>query len=486
MEIIRKLALIGIDAGDLHFIQKNLSSLPNIKRLMEQGSTHILQTTSGLLTGSVWPTFYTGKLPGDHGIYHHLQWDPARMKTKRVTDRWLYSEPFWYRLAENGLKVTVLDVPMTFPARIRNGVEIINWGSHDQLGHLNGKPETIVREIRRRFGTHPMGIEVPVDKTEWQFRHIRNSLISGAHLKGRLIRHLITKTKWDLFIAVFGECHRGGHILWPENTPGSRIPSDALLNVYKAVDESISTVLNVLGDTPVALFSLHGMEQNRSQEHFMQQVIERTNALFNGNFTLNRAGQETNSGIMRMLRRSVPSRLQNIIARAVPVEVRDWVVSRAVTGGYNWGTTPGFSLLADYNGYIRINLKGRELTGALKQEESEYSGYLDLLESVLSGLRVKRTGEKLVKDITRASDVFPGARQDNLPDLIVTWQPAETIDHIESAQIGQINTRLDTGRSGNHRHEGFMITHNFDTLPDGVKHINQIAGWVGEYFGVKQ
>ena len=71
-------------------------------------------------------------------------------------------------------------------------------------------------------------------------------------------------------------------------------------------------------------------------------------------------------GVMRTLRESLPAGLQNAIARAVPVAVRDMVVSRQISEGHDWNGTPGIALLADLNGYLRWNLRGRERQGMLE------------------------------------------------------------------------------------------------------------------------
>ncbi|MGH7185711.1 MAG: alkaline phosphatase family protein, partial [Pseudomonadota bacterium] len=323
----RKLAMIGIDAGDRRFIEAHASALPHLTRVCLEGAVTDLATSSELLTGSVWPTFYTGCSPGEHGFYHHLQWDPEQMRIRRVAADWLYSEPFWYALAREGYSVAVLDVPMTFPSRLDRGIEVINWGSHDQLGVFHSNRPEVARAIRTRFGRHPMGPEIPVDKTRRQLQRIRDNLVRGAARKGALIRWLLESQEWDFFLAAFGECHRGGHILWPEDRPGSVIPEHALLDVYRAVDEALGSVLPLLERTAVTLvlFALHGMESNRAQEHFVPGIMDRVNCDFRGDggAAAARPGQRS---LMRFLRSALPARLQHAVARAVPVAVRDWVV----------------------------------------------------------------------------------------------------------------------------------------------------------------
>jgi predicted AlkP superfamily phosphohydrolase/phosphomutase len=479
---LRKLALIGIDAGDLRFITASLDRLPNLRRLFERGRLQPLETTSTLLTGSVWPTFYTGSLPGAHGIYHHLQWDANRMSLRRVSPEWLPCEPFWYGLARQGVRVTAIDVPMAMPARCAGVVEVMNWGSHDQLGrfHCSGSP--LARQIRRRFGAHPMGLEIPVDKTIEQRRSIRDRLVAGARIKGELVRWLLAATEWDLLVAVFGECHRGGHVLWPDGASPSTVPPDALLDVYRAVDTAVGAVIDDLGSVRAVVFALHGMQENLSQEHFAPPIVDAVNTLWRGG-AIAPAASPGRPGLMRRLRQSVPAKVQNAIAHAVPTAVRDWVVSRATTGGYDWPTTPAVALLADYNGYVRLNVAHREAAGCLDPARAEPHRYLDLLRACLEEVRLEGSGRPLVKDVVDLARVYPGPRSGQLPDVVVTWERGSPEDRMHSPRLGAMGGRRDTGRSGNHRHEGFVVVPpELDPAP-APTHIVGLASWVSGCVG---
>jgi predicted AlkP superfamily phosphohydrolase/phosphomutase len=477
---VHRTLMLGVDAGDLSFIQANQSRLPAFRRLLLGGVLRRLDTTSKLLTGSVWPTFYTGMNPGEHGVYHHLQWDSDRMQTRRVSADWLYQEPFWYKLARNGVRVTVADVPMMFPSRLARGTEVINWGSHDQLGRFHCNRPEIAQNIRRRFRRHPMGAEIPVTKTAPQLARIRRNLVSGAQRKGELIRHLLLHTEWDFFLAVFGECHRGGHILWPESDPASVIPADALLNVYQSVDLALGDILQSIDDrsTQVIVFSLHGMQPNTSQEHFVVPVMQRINTRFTRPLPGGGPKPARQRSLMKLLRQQLPARLQNAIAQGVPVPVRDWVVSRATTAGYDWHRTPGFPLLADYNGYIRFNLKDRESSGCLQAGGSDHLRYQKRIEEGFRALRTANSGVPLVSELVAPAKVFPGGRSDMLPDLIITWHEQPPATTVDAPELGCFNTGLQTGRSGNHRHEGFVIVQNPEpayTEWQSVDHIADLA-----------
>ena len=128
-----RVMMIGLDAGNLDFIKKYVTALPNLRRLYETGVTQRLWSRSGeLFPASVWPTFYTGMEPGHHGVYFPLQWDCESMSLRPMVDM-LYCEPFWVELERRGHRVVVFDVPFTWRSRLQRGVEITVWATHDEV-----------------------------------------------------------------------------------------------------------------------------------------------------------------------------------------------------------------------------------------------------------------------------------------------------------------------------------------------------------------
>lgn len=445
-------AMIGVDSADLDFIRANFSSLPNLRRAIETGVTRKLQSTAGALTGSVWPTFYTGKPPGEHGIYHHLQWDSTQMQLRRVTEEWLYCEPFWYDLERRGLRVAAIDVPMAFHSRLNRGIEVITWGSHDELTSFATHPPEIGSSILKRFGSHPMGHEIPVQHSSTELEKIRRNLVKGAQLKAEMGEWLAAEP-WDFFLIVFGECHRGGHILWPGRP---EVSATALLDVYRAVDDGVGRLLNIL--TPkgrVFLFALHGMGANTSQEHFAARMVDLVNRRFTG--AQNRAAPSPRrKSLVPWLREHVPASLQNAIARSVPVTVRDAVVNRSIVDGHDWSRTPGFAVLADANAYLRFNLAQRERAGMLAMGSDAQAQYRELLLRCVQSFR-HQSSQPLVQDVLFSDKHFPGARSQYLPDMILTWNDAAPASSIYSEEFGTLHAELATGRGGNHRPDGFCV-----------------------------
>jgi predicted AlkP superfamily phosphohydrolase/phosphomutase len=485
-----KVAMIGLDAAELTFIQRHLSSLPALGAILASGTLQRLRSTAGVFPGSVWPTFYTGLMPGDHGVYHHLQWDSEVMQLRRVSDEWLYLEPFWYQLERRGFRVATIDVPMSFPPRLTQGAEIINWGSHDELGPFRAYPRRLAADVRRGFGRHPMGSEIPVRKSSAQLDRIRRRLVAGAGIKGDLSRWLLAQDRWDFFLTVFGETHRGGHLLWPQDDQPSA--EDALLDVYRAVDRSIGQFLEVIPQaiTTLIVFSLHGMGRNDSQEHFMPRFMDRVNSGFLGNGAGVSTGPDLlkgQRGGMRMLRERVPAALQNAIARAVPVHVRDFVVNRQVSAGHDWSRTPGIALLADLNGYLRWNLRGREKQGMLDPAGDGIERYTAWVQRCLTELQEPATDAPVVREVLFSRDHFPGRRMNHLPDAVVTWTGALPASRVRSPAIGDLMSEPATGRTGNHRSDGFCViidrTNGRGKRLPRPAHISELSSFVAACLG---
>jgi predicted AlkP superfamily phosphohydrolase/phosphomutase len=476
-----RLAMIGLDAADLGLIRSASGTLPNLTRVLAGGTLHTIRSPADLLTGSVWPTFYTASNPGEHGIYHHLQWDAATMRLRRVAVDWLDCEPFWSDLERRGRRVIAIDVPLMFSERVRDGVEVINWGSHDQLGPFACRPRELKGEIRRRFGQHPMGWEIPVGKSREELGEIRDNLVAGARRKGALVRWLLDRAPWDFFIAVFGETHRGGHILWPDGPGGEAIPAGALLDVYRAVDEALGEILTAssLAGAGRIVFALHGMGVDPSQDHFVPQVMDLVNARFAERPAAGKGSVAARPapGIVRRLREKVPPSIQNRIARMVPVSVRDAVVNRSIVAGHDWARTPGFDLLADMHGYLRLNVRGREREGSLRRDGEVLPRYVDWVRECFESLTIAGNGEPLVESVRLAGDVFPGARLDHLPDLIVTWAGHTPVSRVESRLLGPITADHATGRSGNHRRDGFCVVSVPGREPSTLTDIRDLAAF---------
>ena len=93
----RKLLLIDLDAADASLVERwiAMAPCPRCVPFGMPGPGAAFSTSARYLTGSPWPTFYTGRPPSDHGIYHDFQWRQEDMGFAAPATDWLPVRPFW-------------------------------------------------------------------------------------------------------------------------------------------------------------------------------------------------------------------------------------------------------------------------------------------------------------------------------------------------------------------------------------------------------
>jgi predicted AlkP superfamily phosphohydrolase/phosphomutase len=456
-----KLLLIGLDAADADLVQRwtDDGTLPNLASLRRDGTWGRLSTAARYLTGAPWPTFYTGRPPSDHGIYHDFQWRHERMEFAAPAGDWLPVRPFW-RVMRGNVEAVVHDVPMTPGTEPFPGVEVTGWGSHDKLVPPGSHPPELLEEIVRRYGESP----IRVDEYGWaslaHLRELHSELMSLTLRSAALARWLLERP-WNLGIVVFGALHRGGHRFWDRSSVDGEVPAElsawydgALRELYRTADRAVGDLIAAAGNATVFVFALHGMQVNSARIDLLDEML--TRALHGPTAVRPKAG------VLRRLGEAMPLAMRRALTNSVPAGLKNRIMTRWTTGGVNWEQTQAFTLRADLNGYIRLNLRGREPRGIVPPEEAE--GLTARITQGLSSFRDAATGEPLIEEICRSTDVFPGGeRSDRLPDLIVRWSASSGAQHeaIVSASLGRILRstpgRIPNGRSGNHAPSGFVI-----------------------------
>ena len=484
----RRLLMLGLDAVSLPFIEENRGKLPTFAALHKEGMLRALESPAVHLSASVWPTFSSGRQPGEHGQYFPFQWAAKNSRYRRIADpHWSHEfdvEPFWHRIARADVPTIAFDIAHTLHDERAPCLQITNW-SYQSSGAAKASDPEVLKDLRRRFGRRPIGPEVPVPKSKRQCDAIRNSLVAAVRAKAGAMLHLMQRP-WRLFVTGWYEAHRAGHNLWPvEGDFASDAAPDAMLAVYEEVDRQLGRLLAALEGTGTSslLFSLHGMEPNRAQDHFLAEILRRLNDLYLGcHAHASKKPRALNA--TAFLRRALPPTLQYRAASLLGEIVQDWVVNRSLTGGRDWSATPSFPMLSGGEGCIRLNLKGRETPGFFEPGSAELHDYVAWLQARLAAIEVAGTGEKLIRRIVTTDEVFPGERRAFLPDLILDWAPEAPVDRITSPDIGEIHVSLATGRGGNHNAAAFMIAKGERAFLDAAEAVRDIAdlGGVAEIF----
>src|SRR5437588_754092 len=124
-----------------------------LARLRDDGRVLRVVSSADIGGGSVWATMMTGRDPGTHGFYTGWPWNAKLMSVSRATPDGLV--PFWKDLAQQGVRVGVLDVPYSPLADLSDGFEIIGWGPRGVEAKVVAGPAKIQDFLATQFPPHP-------------------------------------------------------------------------------------------------------------------------------------------------------------------------------------------------------------------------------------------------------------------------------------------------------------------------------------------
>lgn len=460
--------VIALDAAEYSLIERlsQEGKLPNISKLRQASSNAILRSVTEWFVAGPWPCFHTGQQPAEHGIYHYLPWNPKKMVCESIAPEKFSVEPFWRDLQARGIDTVIVDAPMVHPPPTDGtGIEICGWCTHDVLTDPWVYPAPLREELA---GNGYEGIKIvesqrPIDRKE--FDRLVADLNQSTSRILDLSMHLLARKPWTFALVSFTATHVAGHQLWGDTSFSADFGEDigaarssALESVYINCDRAVGQLVNSVNeDTTILLLSLHGMEANTNRGELLPEML--TRILSSGG--QRRSEESTIFTALRLLRERLPRRWRHSFKKRLPQAMQNKLTGLWRTGGKEWSRTKAFAFVPDLQGYIRINLRGREAKGVV-QPGTEYD---ELCNKIIDGLGEfvdADTGEQVVAEAKRMDEICPQHPDlSDLPDIAVKWTSTPCAQHREiTSPYGSIPWptpgRDFDGRSGNHGCIGFL------------------------------
>lgn len=467
MTTSRPAVLIGLDAAEVRVIEALMTAgrLPNLAALRAQGAWGRVRNEPLGFLSMVWPSFVNGTRVGQHGWYYGKMWRPEHMRLEYADSSWLAQGPFWEDLAGCGLRTALVDIPYSMGAPTSlDGIYLNGWQSHDDFGrHVH--PRGLWKELAARFGKPKLQPEWFGPQSGQTLQRLRAEILAGIDQVGQICEYLLARETWDLFAVVIGGVHRGGHYLWDLSQIDAaaladdehRILKGAHQELYIEADRAVGRILaRAPADARVMVFALHGMGPNTGWTEVFPRLIEQ---IHRGS-----PGGARQSGLLYRAKKALPWQLVREVTTRLPTSVNHRLMSIWSRRMYEWSTTRFFPLPVDLNGFVRINLRGREAEGVVAPGK-EYADVLRELENAFASFRDLETNQSIAAAIERIDDLVgaDAPRRRYLPDLCVCWS-----DCIAMAGVGvgsptygdlrwERGARLASGRSGNHMPDGWLI-----------------------------
>ena len=476
-----RILVLGIDAGSRALIETWAASgvLPTLRALMARGLVGRTDSVEGFFVGSTWPSFYTGASPAEHGIHSLVQLRPGTYQLDRCyTGEFVKREPFWNHLSRAGRRVAILDVPLSGVSPELNGIQMVEWGSHDANYGFRAWPRGLAREVRARFGAHPLTDSCDVaQRSPAQFADFTRRLVAGVRTKTALTRHYLARGDWDLFVQVFTESHCVGHQCWhlhDRSAPGwdaatAAVTGDPIREVYVAIDEAIAEIVaDVDRETLVLVLASHGMSYRIGAQFLLRDLLVRLSVAAPSPLI----ADDRPGPLATVLARGwahTPEALRRPV-RLARARARRWSEARSWPRTLPAETRDGQCFVVDNGlvvGGIRVNLVGREPQGRVTPAAApEFCQALagDLLDVV-----DVESGGPIVSRVLRTDELVRGPYRHHLPDLLVQWSDERPLGsttvgdgkgatvRVTSPRIGILEGTNGYCRSGDHRRDGLFV-----------------------------
>lgn len=476
----RKCLVIGLDGATFDLLNPLMERglMPNLKRMVEEGSSGNLMSVVPPVSGPAWVSFMTGKDPGRHGIYDFHRFLPGRCGKQIVSFNNIAGKSLWEVLSSQGRKAGVINVPVTYPPFPVDGFMITGMLTPPDAGERRMHPPSLYKELKEKFGEYISDVWWTQYGSRQKAKLLRD-LIDCMNQRQRMTVYLMEQKEWDFLITTITETDRLQHAFagelfrpasaWPTDK-GSREVKKLLDQFYMKMDDHIGELREKAGEeTTVFIVSDHGFGI--------------TSHLFLANRWLHQVGLlqvrwreyyknfwKTKLAESRVLRKIVrvldPFGLRKRLRKKEAGGSDQKSGSDEVATEYqqlfidciDWSRTVAYMDLDDQQG-IYINLKGREPNGIV--EPSDYEKTRDRVIEELGRLLDPETGLPLVTSVKRREEVYQGAHVDEAPDLIVQFKGFEIYG------IGLLGLNLFNNPmfqkpvwpffSGHHRPEGVFV-----------------------------
>ena len=418
-----RLLVVGLDAGCRPVLEPlfETDETPTLRRLFELGTSGPLESQIPPWTASAWPSIYTGKNPGKHGVYDFLSFDGYDWDVVNASH--VRERAVWELLSDHGISSVVVNAPVTHPPREFNGALIPGMTApEDPECH----PEGILEEVKTACGdyrVYPQSGPEPDHSIEGYERTIE--------LRGAAFRYLLERFAPEFAFLQFQQTDSVFH-----ERPGDKRAIEA---VYRAVDRELETTLEAFDPENVLIVSDHGIGPVDGQEFRVNEFLREEGYLEaksggEGMPTWSRAwendliegedaGEHDPSAIERAMEAAarVGITTQRVAAAFDLVGLKEPIgrrvpndVIRAAAEQVDFPNSSAYVRSKSELG-VRINLEGREPNGQVPAEEYE-AVRAELIEK-LSAVRTP-DGEPFFEDVAPRERYFDGANLEAAPDIL--------------------------------------------------------------------
>ncbi len=457
-----RLLLVGLDGATFDVLDPLMANgvMPNLRELVEGGSSGILESTKPPITPAAWTTFMTGKGPGRHGIIDFLRYDPTNNRLFFNNNQKISQKTVWQILSDKQYKVGSINVPMTFPPEPVNGFMISGFDTPS--GEDFTYPKELQAELFARYPdyTHEKKWERSAFGGDRLFA--RNlDYISQSFQRGyELARFCGDKYGWNIMMVLFKLVDNLQHKAWRHLDPRTRDSNprrrDLTIECLAKLDVVIGKLKRFADEHQATIILMsdhgHGSLDGKAQPNLL---LARWGYL---GLRSNLARTRTRGQVW--WRRLTKSR------NGSPTEHPDNLDHDLAI---DWPRTRACVLHAGIYGFLYLNLKGRQPKEIATVEPGEFESLRSEIRDKLLAAKCRdREGREtaIFPEVYTTEELYGCSRRDYpwMPDLLLA--PMDGLAVVKKIRGRSPVRWVPLSRmEGTHRLEGVLVAHGPNIAP---------------------
>jgi len=415
--------VLGLDGAtfDLMLPWIEEGHLPNLGKLVREGAWSPLRSTIPPITPCAWSSFMTGTNPGKHGLFDFVEPLPHRKGFRFTNASSRRGESLWGHLSQQGRRVGVINVPMTYPPQSVNGYLISGLDTPNENSRY-----TFPDPLREELQAQSLGYRIDIQhlgnmRNDAQRDFWLRELREVESRRTEALRYLRKRYPSDFTMLVYTATDQAQHHFWHYMDPqhdkydaqGAERYRHAIRDIYIHVDQLIGSVLEERDDTVVMIMSDHGFGPTSNVRIRLNQVLEHGGLLsFRGEGMMMRAARSVGGVLDRVLRMALSNDAKRRLASRFP-RLRVWF-EKFDEAPLDWSRTRAYAN-ETYRASPSVWLNQANVT---PQNEEET---LRAAEELLERLTDPKTGRPAVSHVYRTRDLYQGPCSANAPALLPSW-----------------------------------------------------------------
>ncbi len=452
--LARRVLIIGLDGATFDIIGPlmNEGHMPNLKRIIEEGTSGILESTKPPITPAAWTTFMTGKGPGRHGIIDFERYDVRNNKLSFNSTFEIREKTIWEILTDKNFRVGSLNVPMTYPPKKVNGFLISGFETPNTEVEFTW-PHELKKDILERWPNYSIG-------TSWKRKTFGGDEVFSRNLQYvsrsfhqgyELAKFCGDKYGWDVMMVLYKLVDNLQHKAWKYLDPATRDQNPLRAKMAAKCFTELDVVIQQLVDyaeehgATVIIMSDHG--HGSLDGKVQPNLLLRRWGYLNLRSPLVRARRRS-SYIFDRVTRKKNGRFahQNGLERELALD---------------WSRTQACVVHAGIYGFLYVNLKGRQAEGVVEPED--YERLRDELREKLLSVEDRDRQGRLIRvfpEIHKPEELYNCSREENesLPDLLLVPAPGLAVVR-KIRGSAPVRWSPPSRMEGTHRVEGILVAY---------------------------